>query len=119
MAGEVKAAAEALETALRTVEGLRVFRDPGGAVDPPAAILGAPALTWETTCLEPTGAQFMIHVVVVANERALEQLWDLVPVVTTALDGVVDASVIRADPGTYPTGGKELPAYLIQVDVSL
>lgn len=119
MAGEVKAAAEALEEALQTVPGLRVLRDPGGAADGPVAILGAPALTWDGVCLDPTEARFMVHVTVEANERALERLWELVPVVAEALDQVVDASVRRADPGTYPTGGSELPAYAIQVDVAL
>lgn len=119
MAGKVRAAAEALEAALREVADVRVFRDAGANVDPPAVILGAPALTWEGVCLEPTEARFMVHVVVKANERALETLWELIPLVSEALDGVSDASVRRADPGTYPSGGSELPAYAIQVDVAL
>src|SRR5690606_12629300 len=39
-------AAQLLETALRTVDGLRVYRDRGAAVDPPAAIVGLPQLGW-------------------------------------------------------------------------
>lgn len=118
MAGEVKTAAEALETALAAVEGLRVFRDPGGAIDPPAAIVMPPALTWDAVCLEPTGARFPVHVVEEAGERANERLWQQVQLIAEALDQVTDASVVRADPGTW-TSSQELPAYTITVEYAL
>jgi hypothetical protein len=124
MAGEVKAAAEALEAALRTVDGLRVFRDPGATVDPPAAILGAPALGWRAFCPAPTSARFTVFVVVAANERAMEQLWDLVPVVAAAVEEQVQEASVRdgdaaALPTTFPTGGSNLPAYAIEIDYEL
>lgn len=119
MAGEVKAAAEALEFALKTAVNLRVHRDLGANVDPPALVLGPPALTWEGVCLEPTEARFLVYVVVRADEYALERLWALVPQVSEALDGVTDAAVRRADPGSYPSAGVDLPAYSIQVDYAL
>lgn len=115
----VKIAAEALQTAAKGVAGVRVHTDLGAAVDPPATIVGPPALTWEGACVEPTEAQFPVWVVEAADERAMERLWERVPLVSEALDGAEDATVRRADPGTYPTGGVELPAYVITVDVAL
>lgn len=120
MAGEVVAAAEALKTALRTVAGLRVVQDPGATVDGPTAVVAVPALVWESHCPEPTGAQWVVHLVVDANDRAVERLWQLVTDVSTAVDKhFPDGSVIRADPGTWSAGGSELPSYAIQVDVAL
>lgn len=115
----VKEAAEALEAALGAIEGARVYRELGATLDPPALVLGPPALSWEAVCREPTAATFIVHVVEAADERALERLWLLVPQVAEAIDSVLDASVRRADPGTYPTGGSELPSYSVQVDVAL
>lgn len=117
--GTVREAAEALEATLRTVTGVRVYRDPGAALDPPAVVLGPPALTWESNCLEPTEARFIISAVGKADERALERFWDLGPALAVALDQVLDAAVIRADPGVWTAGAAELPAYNIQVDVAL
>lgn len=120
MAGEVTAAAEGLEQALRTVPALRVVRDPGATVDGPTAMLAVPALTWESHCVEPTGATWVVHLVVDVNERAVERLWDLIGTVSAAIDKeFLDGSVIRADPGTWSAAGSELPSYALQVDVAL
>jgi hypothetical protein len=119
MAGEVKAAAVALEAAVATVDGLRVFRDPGAAIDGPVVILGAPALTWEVVCREPTSARWSCFVVVPANERAVELLWELVPAVAGAVEELTEGVVTRADPASFPAGAGELPAYLVQVDIPL
>ena len=120
MAGEVTAAAEALKAALRTVAGLRVVQDPGATVDGPTAVVAVPALTWESHCVEPTGANWVVHLVVDANERAVERLWELVTAVSVAIDEeFLAGSVIRADPGTWSAGGPELPSYALQVDVAL
>ncbi|MCW6008501.1 hypothetical protein K1W54_28750 [Micromonospora sp. CPCC 205371] len=99
---------------------IRLHPDVGAAVDPPAAVVGPPALLWEGACLEPTTARFLVYVIVSPDaERAKERLYALVPMVANALDQVTDASVIRADPGRYPTSDGDLPAYEIQVDVAL
>jgi len=112
-------AAKALTAALDAVTGLRVYADPGADVRPPAAVLGPPSLVWESVCTDPSGARFLIYVIQQVDERALERLWDLVPLVAEALDAVPDMAVTRADPGSYSSGGTDLPAYLIQVEVSL
>lgn len=116
----VSEAAEALEAALATVPGLRGYRDPGAVIDPPAWVLGPPVLSFEAYCVEPTTARFLVWLVVKADDRALERLWDLVPAVAAAVDEHAEsASVSSAEPATYPTSGAELPAYTISVDYSL
>lgn len=119
----VKTAAEALLAALGTVPGLRVHRDLGARVDPPAALLGAPALACESYCSGYTAARFLVYVVVAADDRAVERLWDLVPLVKDAIeDQVPDATAgegYSTQPGSWPVGATDLPAYTIQVDVPL
>jgi hypothetical protein len=115
----VATAANSLEAALKTVEGLRVIRDPGGQVDPPAAVLGAPRLTWESMCADPTAATFPVWVLTTFDERAVERLWDLVVEVAEAIDTELQASVTTADPDVFSLGGQELPAYRINVEVAL
>lgn len=112
-------AAASLLAAVKTVPNTRQYRDPGAAVDPPGIVLGPPALAWEGMCSGPTSATFLVYVVVAADERYLEQLWELVPLVADALDSVPDATVTGAVPGAYQSGGSELPCYEITVEVSL
>lgn len=121
----VRQAAEALETALKAVEGIRVYRDPGATIDSPAAIVGPPALGWRGFCgSQPTSARFSIWLTSPADDRTLDRLWDLVPAVAAALEQVDEATLadleLQATPSQFPTsGGVTLPAYEIQVDVSL
>ena len=115
----VKDAADALLASLVPVEQVRRYADPGAVVDPPGVVLGAPALTWGTGCADPTEARWLVYLVVAASDRALEELWELLPIVVAALDSVPGAAVIRADPGAYLAGGPELPCYEIQVDYGL
>lgn len=116
----IQAAKRDLLDALATVTGLRVYPDMGPAVDPPAAVLSPPALTWENMCPSgPSSARFLVYVVVTNDDRAVDRLLELVPRVAAALDEVTEAVVIRADPGSYPISASDLPAYQIQVDVSL
>jgi len=117
--GAIADAANSLKAALDEVAGLRVTTDPGEQVAPPYAIVGPPALTWEAGCAGPTSARFLVYVVVDADDRALERLWDLVPAVSDAIDATTDAVVVRADPGSWNSGGSDLPAYTVEVDVAL
>lgn len=111
----VSEAAVELRVALKRVPRMEVETDPGANLDPPSLVLGPPSLRWEDMGGGPTSATFLVYVVEKADERALERLWDLVPVVAAALDNVRDVAVIRADPGSY----RELPCYEIQVEVAL
>lgn len=115
----VKDRAVELLAALRGVEDVRAYDDPAAVIDPPGVVLGPPALVWETGGSAPTTARFLVYVVVGAAERAIERLWELVPVVAAALDTMPGVTVMQADPATYPTGGPELPCYQIQIEVSL
>lgn len=113
------AAKAALEEALRTVPGQRVYPDVGPAVDPPGTVVAPPALQWEGACTGPTSARFLVWLVVTNDDRAPQRLLTLLEPVTEALDAVDDAVVVRADPGRYPITNGDLPAYEIQVDYAL
>ncbi|MGE3453396.1 MAG: hypothetical protein AB7I06_18505 [Burkholderiales bacterium] len=115
----VAAMAAALSGALRLVDGVRHQEFLGDDVDPPATVLLPPTLTWEAYVPEPTAAVWQVALVVPADERALALLWALRPRVTAALDDVMDVAVIRAEPGTFPVGSVELPAYLITLECGL
>lgn len=117
-------AAQLLETALRTVEGLRVYRDRGASIDPPAAIVGLPQLGWQTYCgPAPTHARFRVDLVVPADELANERLWRLIPLVAEALEAVQSATLApveyAASPAMFTVGQTQLPGYEIQVDFAL
>lgn len=114
-------AALAVQAALKTVTDLRAHTDMGAVVDPPASIVGPPALTWAGYGAGPNVAQFIVYVVVDANDRALERLWELVPTVAAALETYpdVDITVTAANPGRWPAGAVDLPAYEIICEVPL
>lgn len=117
MAGAVADAAASLILALRGVDGVRIYDDPAATIDPPGIVLAPPTLTWDGYRTEPTDATFVVAVVVRPDARAMERLWDLVPLVAAAVDGVPDAAVRRAEPGTWTAN--DLPAYLIEIEVAL
>lgn len=109
-----------LVAALATVQGLRGFGDdPGANVAPPAALVGPPRLTWGGFGSDPTGAEFVVIVMVPASARAMSELWALLPLVTAAIEDIPTAVVRQASPGSWRTGGTELPCYEIQIEVSL
>ncbi|NIH81691.1 hypothetical protein [Amycolatopsis viridis] len=114
----VSEAAQQIETALKTVDKLRVY-PLGDDIDPPGLLIGAPQLTWDGYGSAPTTATFPVFLIVAMDERALELLWQLVTPVTAALDTVQDAVVQSADPGTFPAGSQNLPCYSFSVEVSL
>src|SRR5690554_4087162 len=121
----VPEAVDAIATALRQVDGLRVHTDPSATIRPPAVVIGPPALGWRGYCpdMVPTHARFTLHLVLPANSRTLELAWELVPQVADAVETVPDVVVApmehAAQPGTWPTGTGDLPAYAIDVDVAL
>lgn len=118
-------AALAVHAALKTVPGLRAHTDMGAPVDPPASIVGPPALTWSGHGDGPNLARFVVYVVMAADERALETLWELVPAVVAALENYPGADITvrpgedQAVPGRWPAGAADLPAYEITCEVTL
>lgn len=113
----IAAAADQLRAALRTVPKLRVYDDLGAVLDPPAAVVGPPELTTETYGSAFVGAVFVVGLCVPADEHAMPRLYQLAPLVATAIHDESDGVVRRATPGTWPAGGAvALPAYLIEVE---
>lgn len=110
--------AAALKAACLTVSEIRVYEDLGGAVDPPAVVIGPPTLGWDTTSAEPSSARFSLYLVAAATDRALERLWALLPLVAAAVDAVPGAVVKTASPGFYQAGGVELPSYTVTVEAT-
>lgn len=97
-----------------------VVRDLGEEVEPPAVVVAFPTLEFEGMCRPPTASKVIVFVVVDKSERAAEQLYQLVPAVCAAIDEHVEgAAVLSAEPGLFPVGSRELPAYGIAVDIDL
>ena len=115
----VETAHEALSVALETVEGLRVERDPGAVLDPPAALVGPPLLTFGGQDSDPAHARWVVVVVVNFDDRAFPHLWKLIPLVTAAIESLTDAVVVDASPGTWQNGAISLPCYEISAEMSL
>jgi hypothetical protein len=116
----VESAVNALSAALADVEDLRVYTDPGAALDPPAAFVGPPVLSWTgAPGGEPNLGQFLVILTVAQDDRSLPRLWSLLPSVVDALESVTDAVVISAAPGTWRTGAVDLPCYEIKLEMSL
>lgn len=109
--------ADALEAALRAVEGVRFYSFFGPKPDPGkegAVVLALPRLTWDTYSDEPTGATFLVAVVVAVDERAGSRLWELTPRVVAAIEAVPGCAVREpVDPGEWVG----LPSYQILVEV--
>lgn len=108
-----------LLAALGTVDELRVESDVGAQLDPPAAMVGPPALTFGGPTSDPAGATFVVIVAVAADDRAVDRLFALLPEVTAAIESQTDAVVTGADPGAWQNGSTALPCYEISVEMSL
>ena len=111
--------AEALRTALRGVKGLRVFDDPGAVNSPPGAVVGPPVLRWESYDAMPSSATFTVYLIAKAEARAMDRLFEYLPLVAAAVDTVTDAVVTTAQPGMYQANGSDLPTYELTVTVGL
>ncbi len=112
-------AVAALSAALSGVEGVRYHSDSGKTVQPPATLLGPPTFAYETYTADPSTATVVVALVVKAGDDGDARLLALLPAVTAALHDNTDAIVRSATPGTWRTGGSDLPAYLIEIEVSL
>ena len=119
MADVVADTAERLAAALRTVQGIRVYTDPGASVDPPGAVVAPPTLTWTAYCLTPTGAMFRVYLCAKASERAVDSLYRFLEPVALAVDEHAGGVVTRAEPGLFSAGGIELPAYVVTVEMEI
>lgn len=97
-----------------------VVQDLGAEIEPPAVVVALPSLEFEGFCRPPTASKVFVFVIVDKSERAAEQLYQLVPPVCAAIDEHVEgAAVLSAEPGTFPVGSRDLPAYGIAVSIDL
>lgn len=114
-----KEARASLNTALTGLDGIRNYPNLVANVDPPATLVGAPRLVWDSACGEPTSATFLVYLMVPLDDRAVDRLQDLLPLVVDAIESVPDAVVTAATPLASPFGGADLPAYEITTEVAL
>lgn len=120
----VEQARRDLLAALRTVDGLKVLGDPGGAVDPPTAVVGIPAVGWRAYSGAPTEARFVVVLVVPADDRATERLSNLLPPVVAAVETSMTSAALQdgpaaAQPAVWNSSGVELPAWEVIFNVDL
>jgi hypothetical protein len=112
------AGVELLRAALSEIPGL--MAQTVADVDPPAVVVGPPALEWEDYTSEPSTGRYPVWLVVTGGDGATEALLGLVPLVAAAIDAIDTAALVRADPGVYPSStGSDLPAYQFQVEIAL
>ncbi len=123
MSTPVKDAVALLVQALKTVPGVggSVYTDPAAPnIQCPAIVIGPPALLFESGRVTPTEAQFPIWVVVDSGALAAEQLWELAPAVSAAIDEYTSGVVSQlATPFPFPNGTTDLPSYQLIVEVPL
>lgn len=117
----IREAAEEIAAALEmpTPPRWRVYTDPGANIQAPGVVIGPPELGFDGFRTYPTQARFALYLIVDANARTMETLWDLLPDVSALIDEHTAGSVVGAAPATFvaPTG--ELPCYEITVEVPL
>jgi|SRR5262245_1287829 len=127
MSGSYQAAHERLAVVLEAASAaapakqrFRVERKPGPLGNPPTVYIPPPELTWDAVMRAPTEAVFEVVVAVAADEFAIERLFALLPIVTTAIDDAenLDASVLSATPGVWRSGNVDLPCYFVRTEIA-
>jgi hypothetical protein len=114
---EVEAGLRGSESDLRLAEGV-----PFKAPDPRSVVLGPPAFGWVGMCTpnEPDTATFTAWLIAKQDERAIERLLSWLPDLIAVLQAVGDdCTVTDCRPAAYPTGGPDLPAYMLTVELTL
>lgn len=112
-----------LQNAVLAIGGLRVSLDPNELLDPPAVLIAPPRLTWEGYCPDgtPTTARFLLYLVLpAAGSQLVFDLLGLAELVAAAVETVPGATAPTAYYGRWnPSATTDLPAYLLEVEVSL
>ena len=115
--GTVREARDKLAEAL-AASGVRVLLDFGRSPDTPCLVIPLPTLTYDAFYSGPTNATFRVGLVVEAEDRTGEKLFELLPAVEQALDDAGDIALTGpAEPGSW--GTPPLPCYLLTIEVSV
>lgn len=116
----VQAVRADLAEQLDELPGLNVSRQLGQTMELPAVIVSLPRLVFEgPNPGEPTQATFLLALMVPRDEDVSDSLAEWITKVAEQIDRWDSAVVRNADPGTWPSGGIDLPAYLIEVEVAM
>lgn len=93
----------------------------GEPVDPPCVVLTPPHLAFNGPNPWPTDATFAVACVVLNDDRMVPNLLEMVRLITRVLDESTEDFALSGDvtPGLYPSGGTNLPAYLIEIEAAL
>ena len=101
-----------------SLSGVRVITDIGRSPDTPCLMLPLPTLTYDVYASGPTTASFRVGLVVPADDRTGELLFELLPAVEQAVYDSEDAAMTGpAEPGSW--GTPPLPCYLLTIEVSV
>ncbi len=116
----VQDALAALLAAADTVDGLKGYRgDALGKIQLPAVAVGAPTLTWQVYCTDPTEASFPVTLMVPLGEGALDALLALLPTLQAALEENTPAAVTEATPAALDLGNGSVATYQLTVNYPL
>lgn len=119
-------AAALIGDVLDGIPEVRVYREAGTPIDPPAVAIGLPRVEYRLgNSAEPSDATFVIGLIGTASRipNLNDEMMGLLPVIMDALltdvrlAGRIEPGTIS--PGTWPNGGVDLPAYLIEIGVAL
>lgn len=101
--------------------GPRVYTDltRSAAVSPPALAFGPPTFTWAVPGSIPSAMTLTAALVVAVSDQASARLYALLPQVHEAIETAAGAVIRRATPGSFDTESGALPAYLLEIEVSL
>lgn len=115
----IQQARAALAAALDEIDGLVVYTRLGDVVDPPAVMVSLPRVEFNGPPGVPTDATFTIPVFARMEGDTSDELAHWMPIVADKLENKLGIPVRPAVPGTWPAGGVDLPAYLIEAEVAL
>jgi sulfur carrier protein ThiS len=130
-AADVMARLRALRETIAAVQvngkplGESVMIEPAARVgDPIEVVIAPPAFLYGSNGLGPDRMMVKVYVIAVASDIAVENLIALERGVADAIDMMemsaeFDATVRSSDPGTWRRGAVELPAYVIDVEMSV
>lgn len=103
-----------------TVPGVQFYTDPGAGINLPAAVLSLPTFDWSNySQADPTDATFTLYVVVKADGYVISVIEPIMMQIVEALYSGTDLVVSHAVPGTFESGGTQLPAYVVTVEALL